>query len=164
MPAHAQKNLELIEGVYRLRGSQFLRLALAHTGDVEHAREAVQDGFARAVRGRDSFRGTGSVEAWIARCVINAAHDARRRQAREAPVAEIESSGDAAPADVVSLVVRDAVRALPERQRDALFLRYYLDLDYRAIAETLEVEVGTVSATLHAARAALAQALQEVQR
>jgi DNA-directed RNA polymerase specialized sigma24 family protein len=45
---------------------------------------------------------------------------------------------------------REAVRQLPQRQRDALFLRYYLDFDYRAIAEALDVEVGTISATLHA--------------
>ena len=51
---------------------------------------------------------------------------------------------------------------LPQRQRDALFLRYYLDFDYRAIAEALDVEVGTISATLHAARSSLMDALQEV--
>ena len=53
---------------------------------------------------------------------------------------------------------------LPQRQRNALFLRFYLDFDYAAIAETLGIEVGTVSATLHAARAALAEQLQEVKR
>jgi DNA-directed RNA polymerase specialized sigma24 family protein len=45
-----------------------------------------------------------------------------------------------------------------------LFLRHYLDLDYHAIAEVLVVEVGTVSATLHAARSSLRDALQEVPR
>ena len=44
------------------------------------------------------------------------------------------------------------VRNLPERQRVAVFLRYWADLDYRAIAEVLEVEVGTVSATLSSAQ------------
>jgi RNA polymerase sigma factor (sigma-70 family) len=61
-------------------------------------------------------------------------------------------------------IVRAAVRRLPQRQRDALFLRHYLDFDYAAIAEALEIEVGTVSATLHAARAALADDLEEVAR
>jgi RNA polymerase sigma factor (sigma-70 family) len=61
-------------------------------------------------------------------------------------------------------VVREAVRRLPQRQRDALFLRYYLDFDYRAIAEALDVEVGTISTTLHAARNSLRDALQEVPR
>ncbi len=52
-----------------------------------------------------------------------------------------------------------AVATLPERQRLALFLRYYADFDYRQIAAILEVEIGTVSATLHKAHAALRAAL-----
>jgi RNA polymerase sigma factor (sigma-70 family) len=157
-------SLALIERVYRERGGRFLRLALAQTGDVESAREAVQEGFARAVRGRGSYRGTGSIEAWIARCVVNAARDGSRGVAESPFADEGSDSRSDVGADAGSLVVRDAVRRLPPRQRDALFLRHYLDLDYRAIADALGVEVGTVSATLHAARAALAQALQEVPR
>jgi RNA polymerase sigma factor (sigma-70 family) len=61
-------------------------------------------------------------------------------------------------------IIREAIRSLPERQRDMLYLRFYLGFDYAAIAETLGIEVGTVSATLHAARASLAQTLQEVLR
>jgi RNA polymerase sigma factor (sigma-70 family) len=157
-----QAVLQSIEQVYRERGGDFLRLALAQTGDLDRARDAVQEGFASAIRRRSSFRGVGSIEGWLARCVINAAHDARRsaRSAR-AGVAERPTSFESG-AD--SLVVREAVLQLPRRQRDALFLRYYLDLDYAAIAEALGVEVGTVSATLHAARTSLRQSLQEVQR
>ena len=58
--------------------------------------------------------------------------------------------------------VAPLVAALPERQRLAIFLRYYADLDYRAIAEALGVEVGTVSATLAAAHAAVRKRLEEV--
>jgi RNA polymerase sigma factor (sigma-70 family) len=59
------------------------------------------------------------------------------------------------------MIAREAVAQLPQRQRDVLFLRHYLDLSYAEIAEALELEVGTVSATLHAARGALVEALQE---
>jgi DNA-directed RNA polymerase specialized sigma24 family protein len=44
----------------------------------------------------------------------------------------------------------------------AVFLRYYADLDYRAIATALGIEVGTVSATLSAAHTALRRSLKEV--
>jgi DNA-directed RNA polymerase specialized sigma24 family protein len=54
------------------------------------------------------------------------------------------------------------VAGLPERQRLAVFLRYYADLDYRAIADALEIEVGTVGATLAAAHRAIRRALSEV--
>jgi RNA polymerase sigma factor (sigma-70 family) len=67
-----------------------------------------------------------------------------------------------AEAQAEGAAVRAAVARLPRRQRDALFLRFYLDFDYAAIAGTLGVEVGTVSALLHAARQGLARNLQEV--
>jgi DNA-directed RNA polymerase specialized sigma24 family protein len=49
-----------IETVYRERGREFFRLALAKTGDLEQAHDAVQERFARAIRGRSSYRATGS--------------------------------------------------------------------------------------------------------
>jgi RNA polymerase sigma factor (sigma-70 family) len=158
-----QLALEAIEKIYRERGADFQRLALAQTGDLERARDAVQEGFARAIHRRSSFRGAGSIEGWLARCVINAAHDARRRNGRSS-ADQVANLAGASDSGAESLVVREAVTELPRRQRDALFLRYYLDFDYVAIAEALGVEVGTVSATLHAARSSLRQALQEVQQ
>jgi RNA polymerase sigma factor (sigma-70 family) len=56
------------------------------------------------------------------------------------------------------------VAGLPERQRLALFLRYYADLDYQSIAATLGVAPGTVGATLNAAHAALRNSLKEAHR
>jgi RNA polymerase sigma factor (sigma-70 family) len=156
--------LEAIERVYRERGRDFQRLALAQTGDLERARDAVQEGFARAIRRRSSFRGAGSIEAWLARCVINAAHDARRKTGDSGRADQSVDLVGTSDSEADDLVVREAVTQLPRRQRDALFLRYYLDFDYAAIAEALGVEVGTVSATLHAARTSLRQVLQEVQR
>jgi len=153
--------IEAIESVYRDRGADFFRLALARTSDPELARDAVQEGFARAIRSRAGFRGSGSLEAWICRCVLNAARDSLSRAGEPEPgvVDTGNSEPSAADADV-----RAAVRRLPERQRDALFLRFYLELDYAAIADALGIEIGTVSATLHAARKTLTQALQEVMR
>jgi RNA polymerase sigma factor (sigma-70 family) len=157
-------SLAEIEAVYRSRGADFFRFALARTGDPETARDAVQDGFARAIRRRWSFGRRGSLEAWLARCVINAAHDARQRaNATDAyELAAYDGSEEEVTLEADATIVREAVRELPSRQRDVLFLRYYLDFDYLAIAETLGIRVGTVSATLHAARASLAQSLQEV--
>jgi RNA polymerase sigma-70 factor (ECF subfamily) len=54
-----------------------------------------------------------------------------------------------------------AVRALPPRRRLAVFLRYFADLPYRTIAEVLEIDEGTVAATLAQARQALAVILDE---
>ena len=58
--------------------------------------------------------------------------------------------------------VHTALALLSERQRLVLFLHYYADLDYAAIAEALEISSGTVGATLHSARAAMRRLLEEV--
>jgi RNA polymerase sigma factor (sigma-70 family) len=159
-------SMTAIEAVYRSRGGDFFRLARARTGSTEGARDAVQEGFADAIRSRKSFRADGPLEAWIARCVINAAHDAL--QARpvgtpEEPFVDPGANGTAALVDSSVALVRQALRQLPQRQRDVLFLRFYLDFDYASIAAALGIKVGTVSATLHAARAALSRTLEEVQ-
>ncbi len=156
------KIIRAIEAVYRRRGADFFRLALARTSDPERARDAVQEGFARAIRAHSSFRGSGSLEAWIGRCVLNAAVDASRAVAFQELGDETHGAVPLLNPETPDEDVRSALRRLPRRQRDALFLRFYLDFDYATIAETLGIEVGTVSATLHAARENLTLVLQEV--
>jgi RNA polymerase sigma factor (sigma-70 family) len=54
-----------------------------------------------------------------------------------------------------------AIRRLPARQRDALVLRYYLDLDEGEIASSMQVSRGTVKSTTSRALAALGRILEE---
>lgn len=57
--------------------------------------------------------------------------------------------------------VERSVASLPRRQREVTVLHYFLGLDRKEIAEILRVHEGTVKATLHRARAALAGPLGE---
>lgn len=153
----ADERLDELERLYRHRFPQFLRVATAVTGDREQALDAVQDGFGDAIRSRHSFRGRGSLEGWVWRAVVNAARDVRRAEHRSRFAASLPPNG--VPVDAPEL--RAALAALPERQRLAVFLRYYGDLDYRAIGAALEIRTGTVSATLNAAHRSLRRALIE---
>jgi RNA polymerase sigma-70 factor, ECF subfamily len=155
-------SLAELESLYRDRYEHFARVAAAVAGDGEAGRDAVQFAFATAVRKRTSFRGTGPLDAWLWRIVVN---EARRlaRERRPAPLDEtLEPATNGSVPDELGL--RAWIAALPDRQRAALFLRYYADLDYRTIADVLGIEVGTVSATLSAAHATLRKALREVER
>lgn len=151
-----------LEALYRERFEHFARVASAICQDMDRGRDAVQTAFTTALRERRSFRGSGPVEAWVWRIVVNEA----RRVAREPQEESIETidrvsangHGDG------GLALGAWIAALPERQREALFLRYYADLDYRAIAHVLGIEVGTVSATLSAAHQTLRKRLEEVRR
>lgn len=154
--------------MYRERFEQFARLAAAITSDLESGRDAVQLGFAAAIRSRHTFRGTGSAEAWIWRIVVNEAKRLARKQAAWLLDDREQLNGDSTHAradpDGHDLWLRAQIAALPERQREVLFLRYFADLDYRTIAEILDLEVGTISATLSAAHTKLRKALREVER
>jgi len=144
--------LDELEALYRRKLPEFRRVAAAIAGDRELGRDAVQEAFASAVRRRRDFRGAGTLEAWIWRIVVNAARDARRRRPVASPPHEPEANGHAPvlPLDL-----------LTERQREVVFLHYYADLDYTAIAGALAISAGTVGATLTAARRTLRQALEE---
>jgi RNA polymerase sigma factor (sigma-70 family) len=152
-----------LEVLYRARYRQFLRVAAAITGDEPAGHDAVQEGFARALKSARTFRGEGTAEAWVWPIVINAARTVRSARS-PIPVAPDDlalatENGHAASGDAD---VRAWVAALPERQRLVVFLRYYAGLDYRTIASALGVEVGTVSATLSSAHTALRRSLKEV--
>ena len=119
-----------------------------------------------AVKKRASFRFEAPLEAWVWRIVINEALALRRRRA---PEDEWESGEcDHSVHEPHSRAGRHAYApgwpSLPERQRLVVFLRYFADLDYRSIAAALEVEVGTVSATLATAHAALRRSYEEAVR
>ena len=150
-------SLDELEALYRSRFDVFARVAASVTGDSERARDAVQEAFATAVLKRGSFRSDGPLEAWLWRIVLNAARlDVRRT----IPAVDYD-----VPAAANGLAERDAelrvaLARLPERQRTAIFLRYYADLYYAAIGEVLGIRTGTVSATLTAAHAALRSRLE----
>jgi RNA polymerase sigma-70 factor, ECF subfamily len=155
----ARVSVSELESLYRSRYGRFVRVATAILRNEERAVDAVQEAFSSALRDRARFRGDGPLEAWVWRIVVNAA---RKEQSRlVTPVDSEPASEDAEQADAG---VRQAVAALPERQRLVLFLRYYADLDYASIAQALEIRPGTVAATLHAAHDSLRAALQEVPR
>lgn len=152
------RRLTEIERVYRTRMSELVRLATAIVGVREAGRDVVQEAFARAVRERASFRGDGPIEAWVWRIVVNTARSEAGRLHRDEPL-EFEAAANGRPTDEHAHV-RAAVALLPERQRLALFLRYYADLDYRTIADVLGIAPGTVAATLSKAHAAMRDALE----
>jgi DNA-directed RNA polymerase specialized sigma24 family protein len=147
-----------IERLYRDRLPELRRVAAAVSGSRDAAADLVQEAFVRALRSAATqFRVSGSIEGWVWRIVVNVSLN-HRRDRRSATALGDELA--ASPADDWGPgPVADAVRALPERQRLVLFLRYYADLDYDAIAHALGISSGTVGATLTAARSALFQAL-----
>jgi RNA polymerase sigma factor (sigma-70 family) len=150
--------LAQLEAIYRARYAAFVRVAHAIVGQEQSARDAVHDGFVLAVRNRERLRDERALEPWVWRIVVNEARKRRARESRSTVLDEHEAASYA-PAEL-DVDVRALIAGLPERQRLALFLRYYADLDYASIAVALGVKPGTVAATLNAAHAALRTELE----
>jgi RNA polymerase sigma-70 factor (ECF subfamily) len=156
-PGSTKTTSEAIEDLYRRRFGAFVHTSYAITRDIESARDVVQEAFAVAIRRRSALRRDASLESWVWRIVITTALDAARKRARANPRSLSAPVGDAADDGIggADAEIAAAVRALPERQRLALFLRHYADLDYEAIADALKISQGTVGASLNAAHRAL---------
>src|SRR5207302_3174674 len=80
--------LARLEELYRARYADFVRTATAVSGSAELGRDAVHDAFVGLVRARRRYRGTGTLEAWAWRAVVNAARKQRRASKREEPAFE----------------------------------------------------------------------------
>jgi len=145
-----------IEELYRERYVGFRNALATVTGSYESARDAVQEGFARALASRRQLRGDGSLAAWVWQIALRAALEARGE--REVPVDEVLDPRLVAPERNPSLAA--ALVTLPSRRRLIVFLRYFADFSYADIAVACDVSEGTVAATLAQAHQALAAILE----
>ena len=128
--------------------------------------DVVQETILHAYKSYPSFRGDSSFLTWAYTILTRVAAAANRERARLVPEEYARSrAGELGPVDAAVMLaeehraVIDAVRTLPERQREIVTLRFIEGLSYGGIAETLGVTVGTVKAALFQARMSLKAAL-----
>lgn len=146
-----------LEQLYRRRYLAFRNGVLPLTGSLDAAKDAVQEGFARALRDRAQFRREGSLEGWVWRITFRAALQQRRNGRErtldealaELPVVEVDRDPELAK----------ALRHLPPRRRLIVFLRYFADLSYPEIAAVCAISEGTVAAALARAHSDLSASL-----
>jgi len=143
-------------------------IALRMTGNVEDARDAMQDVFISALRALRSFRGDAQLSTWIHRVAVNASLDVLRKRKRHVaqPLEEAgeRPSDDVGPEDAAAraaraVEVQRALQAVSEEHRAVLVLHDLQDLDYAETAAALDIPVGTVKSRLHRARSEMARLL-----
>lgn len=134
------------------------------SGSRPAAEDAVQEGLLRAWQRSERGEDIESLPAWVAATAFNLARSGvRRRLAERRARSRMATalSDEVTDASDRGVDVERALAALPRRQREAIVLRYYLQMDTREVAEALGVQQGTVKSTLSRARTALAGALGE---
>jgi RNA polymerase sigma factor (sigma-70 family) len=122
------------ERVVERYGPGLLRFCAAQAG-AERADDCFQETMLAALRAYGELRDPGAIRAWLFSIAVRKAIDVHRATAR-APRAALDPEALAAPRDAAprdpALWVR--VRRLPEKQRQAVTLRYAADLSHREIA------------------------------
>ena len=136
------------------RGTHLTRVAYLLTGDQELANDLVQTVLARAMLSWRRIGKMSDIEAYLRRAMINERTSSWRKTRREVLTGAAPDVG-AVPGPWASepdLGELDAViQALPYRQRAALVLRYYEDLDDAQIAAALDCAEATVRSLVHRA-------------
>ncbi|MEJ1110706.1 MULTISPECIES: SigE family RNA polymerase sigma factor [unclassified Kribbella] len=155
-----------VSELYQQHWVGLIRLAVLVMDDRQAAEDVVQEAFADLYRHwplRESDKALG----YLRTAVLNRSRSVlRRRKVARLYIPPQEEPQDSAESSAVlgedRLQVRRALRALPTRTRAVLVLRYYLDLPYAEIAETLGISESTARSTSSRGIAVLTQKLKEV--
>ena len=170
-PAHEtddwldEANWTADEAVTRLFATQYrplVRLATLLLHDSGLAEELTQDAFVGLHQKWGRLRDPQRAVAYLRQSVVNRSRSALRhrlvvdRFLRRQPEPTTVPSAEATAIDAHEhAVVLSAVRRLPARQREALVLRYYLDLSEAQAAETMGISEGAVKSHTFRAMTAL---------
>ena len=153
--------------VERAQGPVF-RASLRILGSVSDAEDVAQESFLIAFRSLGTYRGQGSLQAWLVRI---ATRNAFRRRSQRRPSADLAAAVDRptpAAADPLHVVmaeerhvaVRSAVEALDEPYREVIALRYFGELSLEEVAMTTGRPLNTIKTQLRRGLQRLAGAVE----
>jgi RNA polymerase sigma-70 factor (sigma-E family) len=154
-----------VTALYEAHALGLIRLGVVMLGERAAAEDVVQEAFCGLYRRWHALSDPGNALSYLRSSVINGCRSALRRRVRQL----VGLAGDRPEESAESAVliseehrqVLAAIRALPPRQREALVLRYYLDLDEAEIARSMRISRGTVKSTTSRALTALGRILGE---
>jgi RNA polymerase sigma-70 factor (ECF subfamily) len=149
--AAIQGDREAFETVIRSTSRNLFAIAYGILQSREEAEDVVQDTFVKAWKSRWRVRDSAKLPAWLGTIARHRARDLARKR-RPEPLPEdfesteaVESAGQKADLDGE---VRSALAQLPELHRAAVTLRYFEDLDYGTIEQTLGLTNGALRGIL----------------
>jgi RNA polymerase sigma-70 factor (sigma-E family) len=155
---------DAVTALYQEYSLGLIRLAVVMLGDRAAAEDVVQEAFYGLYRRWHTLTDTAKALSYVRSSVLNGSRTAlrrRSRQAHESPTAPAPSAEAAVLIGEEHREVLAAIRRLPDRQREVLVLRFYLDLDEAEIARSMGISRSTVRSTTSRGLAALARLLRE---
>jgi RNA polymerase sigma-70 factor (ECF subfamily) len=153
---------EAFEMIIRTHSRTLFAIAYGILQNREEAEDVVQDSLVKAWKTRWRVRDPEKFPAWLATIARHRAHDISRKR-RTIPLAhETIEPNEAEPTDTTELdrQLHSALAALPELHRAALTLRYFEEMDYRTIENTLGLTNGALRGILGRALSSMRKQLR----
>jgi len=153
---------EAFEMIIRTHSRTLFAIAYGILQSPEEAEDIVQDSLVKAWKARWRVRDPGKFPAWLATIARHKAHDVFRKR-RSVPLSEqVTEPIEPEPANTSALDQRlhSALATLPELHRAALTLRYFEEMDYRTIENSLGLTNGALRGILGRALALMRKQLR----
>lgn len=148
-----QFNRDEAERLVRTYSDLILRLAYTYLKSTHDAEDICQNVFLKLLTGGYTFDSAEHEKAWVIRATANACKDSLRAVHRRC--VGLEAVAEAAAPEAPDSAVLDAVMALPQKYREAVYLHYYEGYSVREIAKLLGRSEAAVSAHLSRGRKSL---------
>ena len=148
-----QFNRDEAERLVRTYSDLILRLAYTYLKSTHDAEDICQNVFLKLLTGGYTFDSAEHEKAWVIRTTANACKDSLRAAHRRC--VGLEAVAEAAAPEAPDSAVLDAVMALPQKYREAVYLHYYEGYSVREIAKLLGRSEAAVSAHLSRGRKSL---------
>ena len=144
---------------------RWFRFAVSQLSSVDLAEDAVQESAMRVLTSLGKFDRRSTFSTWSLGIVLNVCREMRRKRVSlrldDSPEPSAEHAHPIEQNDAVARL-REALSELPERQREALALRFFEELSVEQTAGTMKCAEGTVKATVHQALKALREKLKSL--
>jgi len=156
----ARKDDASFQRLYEEFAKRVFRYALTLLRDQHLAEEVVQETMITVWDKASTYVGSSRVSTWIFGIARHKSYDILKKEKKGGRMDEIASViDDPAPAIERQGHVRTAIDNLPPDQREIIFLTFYENLPYKAIADLLDIPEGTVKSRMYYAKKNLAEAL-----
>lgn len=153
---------DAFEMIIRTHSRALFAIAYGILQNREEAEDAVQDALVKAWKSRWRVRDPEKFPAWLAMIARHRARDVFRKRRDVALSDKIPEPIESESTDTTALDrhVHSALAALPEVHRSALMLRYFEEMDYATIENTLGLSNGSLRGILGRALASMRKQLR----